>query len=165
MCKELKVRKLPKGFNIRHRYTQYGIAFNREVYNEVYYGHRDLVNEDIGHSHPYGVHNCIEAKLKMLTRVREYLKNEGLEFDEFNSLPPTRLNAYKAYEFAAVWIWAEIVEFTKTGEMPTATWYKKYGPCLASVMRKYPKITGMLISVADLHLPGNKCRGRGGRRR
>ena len=157
MCKELKVRKLPKGFNIRHCYIQYGIAFNGEVYNEVYYSHRDLVKEDIGPSYDsYGVSNFIEYKLKMLTRVREYLKNEGLVFDEFNGLPPTRLNAYKAYEFAAVWIWAEIVEFTKTGEMPTETWYKKYGPCLASVMRKYPKITGMLISVADLHLPGNK---------
>ena len=44
----------------------------------------------------------------------------------------------------------------KDGVMPSETWYKKYGPCVASVMRKYPKITGILISCADLRLPGNE---------
>lgn len=154
MSKELKVRKLPKGFVVQNEFYSWGIQFNRAVRDEVWEKHRDIVQEDVGdESCSY---NYIEAKLKMLTVVRDYLKKEGMEFDEFNGLAPTRLNAYKAYEFAAVWIWAEIVSFTKNSEMPKESWYKKYGPCLASVMRKYPKITGILISCADLHIPGNK---------
>ena len=153
MSGEVKVRKLPS-FVIRKEFWSYGIQYNRAVRDEVWEKHRNIVQEDVGCDSS----SCyyIEAKLKMLTSIREYLKKEGMEFDEFNGLPPTRLNAYKAYEFAAVWIWAEIMSFTKNNEMPKESWYKKYGPCLASVMRKYPKITGILISCADLHIPGNK---------
>lgn len=154
MSKEIKVRKLPKGFVVRNEFYSYGIQFNRAVRDEVWEKHRNIVQEDVGDES--ACYNYIEAKLKMLTVVRDYLKKEGLEFDEFNGLAPTRLNAYKAYEFAAVWIWSEIIFFMKDDEMPKESWYKKYGPCLASVMKKYPKITGTLISLADLKLPGNK---------
>ena len=154
MCKEIKVRKLPKGFVVRNEFYSYGIQFNRAVRDEVWKKHRDILQEDVGSES--ASYDYIEVKMKMLTVVRDYLKKEGMEFDEFNGLAPTRLNAYRAYEFAAVWIWSEIVSFTKSGEMPKESWYKKYGPCLASVMRKYPKITGILISCADLHIPGNK---------
>lgn len=156
MCKELEIKKLPHGAPIRQCYIQYGIEFNRDVYDEVYRNHRDIVEEDVGERHPYGNSTIIEVKLKMLTKVRDFLRGEGIPFDELNGLAPTRLNAYKSYEFAALWIWSEIIFFMKDDEMPKESWYKKYGPCLASVMCKYPKITGTLISCADLKLPGNK---------
>lgn len=160
MCKEMKVRKLPKGFKVRKDYLEWGIDFNHAVRDEIWEKHHELIQEDVGDGVSpgidYGEYTILEAKLKMLTAIKNYLKNEGLDFDELNGLAPTRINAYKAYEFTAVWIWSEIVWMTKHGEMPKESWYKKYGPCLASVMRKYPKITGILISCADLHIPGNK---------
>lgn len=152
----MKVRKLPKGFRIKQIFLQWGIDFNVPVRDEVWAKHRQLVAEDVPDYNDYGGYTILETKLKMLTFVREYLKGEGIDMDEFNGLAPTRINAYKAYEYAAVWIWSEIILFTKDGVMPTDSWYKKYGPCLASVMKKYPKITGVLISCADLHLPGNR---------
>ena len=155
MCKEIKVRKLPKGFRIQQKFLQWGIDFSRAVRDEIWEKHRELVAEDVANYNDYGEYNILESKLKMLTFVKEYLKGEGIDMDEFNGLAPTRVNAYKAYESTAVWIWAEIILFTKEGVMPTDSWYKKYGPCLASVMKKYPKITGVLISCADLHIPGN----------
>ena len=156
MCKELKVRKLPKGFKIQQRFVQWGIDFNRAVRDEIWGKHRNLIDEDIGSEHPYGSYTILESKLMMLTSVRDYLRKEGIDMDEFNGLAPTRINAYKAYEYTALWVWSEIISFTKDGVMPSEAWYKKYGPCVASVMRKYPKITGILISCADLHIPGNK---------
>ena len=156
MCKEIKVRKLPKGFKIRQRFIQWGIDFNRSVRDEIWGKHRNLIEEDIGCEHPYGSYSVLETKLMMLTFVKDYLKKEGIDMDEFNGLAPTRINAYKAYEYTALWVWSEIISFIKDGEMPTETWYKKYGPCVASVMKKYPKITGVLVSCADLRLPGNK---------
>jgi hypothetical protein len=156
MCKEIKVRKLPKGFKVRMDYLQWGIDFNKAVRDEIWGKHRELIAEDVSDYNDYGEYTILEAKLKMLTVIKDYLKKEGLDFDEFNGLAPTRVNAYRAYEFTTVWVWSEIVLFTKNSEMPLESWYKKYGPCLASVMRKYPKITGFLISCSDLHLPGNK---------
>lgn len=156
MCKEMKVRKLPKGFKIQQKFLQWGIDFSRAVRDEIWEKHKALISEDVANYNDYGEYNILETKLKMLTFVKEYLKGEGIDMDEFNGLAPTRINAYKAYEYAAVWIWAEIILFTKDGVMPTDSWYKKYGPCLASVMKKYPKITGVLISCADLHIPGNR---------
>ena len=155
MCKEMKVRKLPKGFKIQQKFLQWGIDFSRAVRDEIWEKHKALISEDVADYNDYGEYNILETKLKMLTFVKEYLKGEGIDMDEFNGLAPTRINAYKAYEYTAVWIWAEIILFTKEGVMPTDSWYKKYGPCLASVMKKYPKITGVLISCADLHIPGN----------
>ena len=156
MSKEIKVRKLPKGFKIRQRFIQWGIDFNRAVRDEIWGKHRKLIAEDIGGENPYGSYSILETKLMMLTFVKDYLKKEGIDMDEFNGLAPTRINAYKAYEYTALWVWSEIISFIKDNEMPTETWYKKYGPCVASVMKKYPKITGVLISCADLSLPGNK---------
>ena len=152
----MKVRKLPHNAPIRQCFIQYGIGYDRDVYDEVWRNNRWLVEEDVGEQHPYGNSTLIEVKLKMLTYIKEYLKGEGLDFDEFNGLAPTRINKYKSYEFAATWIWSEIIWFLKKSEMPKESWYKKFGPNLASVMRKYPKITGYLISLADLHLPGNR---------
>ena len=139
MCKEIKVRKLPKGFKIRQRFIQWGIDFNRSVRDEIWGKHRNLIEEDIGCEHPYGSYSVLETKLMMLTFVKDYLKKEGIDMDEFNGLAPTRINAYKAYEYTALWVWSEIISFIKDGEMPKETWYKKYGPCVASVMKKYPK--------------------------
>ena len=156
MCKETKVRKLPKGFRIQQMFLQWGIDFNVAARDEIWSKHRELIAEDVPDHNDYGSYTILETKLKMLTFVRKYLKGEGIDMDEFNGLAPTRINAYKAYEYTALWIWSEIILFTKDGMMPTDSWYKKYGPCLASVMRKYPKITGILISCADLHIPGNK---------
>ena len=156
MSKEIKVRKLPKGFKIRQRFIQWGIDFNRAVRDEIWGKHRKLIAEDIGGENPYGSYSILETKLMMLTFVKDYLKKEGIDMDEFNGLAPTRINAYKAYEYTALWVWSEIISFIKDNEMPSETWYKKYGPCVASVMKKYPKITGVLISCADLSLPGNK---------
>ena len=156
MCKEIKVRKLPKGFKIQRRFLQWGIDFSRAVRDEIWEKHRNLIDEDVGGEHSEGSYTLLETKLKMIGFVKDYLKGEGIDMDEFNGLAPTRINTYKAYEFTALWIWSEIISFMKDGVMPSESWYKKYGPCVASVMRKYPKITGFLISCADLHLPGNK---------
>ena len=156
MCKEIKVRKLPKGFKIQQKFLQWGIDFNVAARDEIWAKHRQLVAEDVPDYNDYGSYTILETKLKMLTFVRKSLKEEGIDMDELNGLAPTRINAYKAYEYTALWIWSEIILFTKDGVMPTDSWYRKYGLCLASVMRKYPKITGILISCADLHIPGNK---------
>lgn len=157
MCKEIKVRKLPKNAPIRDKYLRYGMIYNGDVYNEIYYHNRDLAREDLGEEHSWGIDTIIKAKLRMLHDVKEFLKGENIDFDEYNGLAPTRINFYKGYEFTALWIWSEMIWFTKhpDDEIP-ATWYKKYGACLASVMHKYPKITGIIISYADLHIPGNK---------
>lgn len=156
MCKEIKVRKLPKGFKIRQRFLQWGINFSAAVRDEIWGKHRDLIEEDVADYKDYGSYTILETKLKMIGFVKDYLKGEGIDMDEFNGLAPTRINAYKAYEFTALWIWSEIISFTKDGVMPSESWYKKFGPCVASVMRKYPKITGVLISCADLRIPGNR---------
>ena len=152
----MKIRKLPKNFELDQTFLYYGVGFDREVYSEAIKNANWLVVNDIGDEFPYGETTIIQAKLRMLNYIKEYLKGEGLDFDEFNGLAPTRINKYKGYEFTATWVWSSIILFLKNHEMPKDAWYKKYGPCLASVMRKYPKITGFLISCADLHLPGNK---------
>lgn len=156
MCKEIKVRKLPKGFKIPEKFLQWGIGFNRAVRDEIWGKHKELISEDVADYKDYGSYAILETKLKMAGFVKDFLKAEGIDMDEFNGLAPTRINAYKAYEYTALWVWSEIISFTKDGVMPTEAWYKKYGSCVASVMKKYPKITGTLISCADLHLPGNK---------
>ena len=156
MCKEIKVRKLPKGFKIQQKFLQWGIYFNRAVRDEIWEKHKVLIDEDVANYQDYGSYTILETKLKMMGFVKDFLKNEGIDMDEFNGLAPTRINAYKAYEYTALWVWSEIISFTKDGTMPTDSWYKKYGACLASVMHKYPKITGIIISCADLTIPGNK---------
>lgn len=157
MCKELKVRQLPKGTKLRDVFTsRYGNDFNRSVFAEVVTNDTDYALGETANL-DYEVRTIVRAKLRMLWYVRDALKKEGMEFDCFNGLPPTRANLYKAYEFTSVWLWSEIacfIEFVDEG-IPAA-WYNKYKGVLASVMKKYPKITGMLISIADLKLPGNK---------
>lgn len=152
----MKVRKLPANFEIPRSLIQYGMRYNRDVYEDIYRNHRELAKEDFGSDHSYGMDTLIIAKLRMLGQVKDYLKAEGIDFDEFGGQAPTRLNAYKSYEFSAVWVWSQIIFFTKDHVMPKDAWYKKYGKVVASVMKKYPKITGILISCADLHIPGNK---------
>jgi hypothetical protein len=108
------------------------------------------INREKGLYHCFG---CGESG-SVFTFVQ---KQEGMEFDCFNGLPPTRANLYKAYEFSAVWVWTSIIHLIKAADGDfSETWYKKYRGVLASVMKKYPKITGVLISIADLHVPGNK---------
>ena len=158
MSKELKVRQLPKGTKIRDMFTgyYYGKDYNRSVYAEVVSKDTDYVREETTNLN-YDVRSIAMAKLRMIWYVRDALKKENVEFDCFNGLPPTRANLYKAYEFTSVWLWSEIARFIEfADEGIPDSWYNKYKAILASVMKKYPKITGMLISIADLKLPGNK---------
>ena len=158
MCKELKVKQLPKGTKIRDIFTgYYDKDYNKSVFVEV-------VSNDINYAMgeitnlTYDVTTIVKAKLMMLWYVRDLMKKENMEFDCFNGLPPTRANLYKAYEFTSVWLWSEIAYFIENadkGGIPN-DWYNKYKGVLASVMKKYPKITGIIISIADLKLPGNK---------
>lgn len=157
MCKEIKIKKLPKGTKIPLVFVRnYGMDYNKSCFDEVVGKQSEYVIEDAG-GVDYDVRSIVKAKLRMLWYVRDGLKQDGLEFDCFNGLPPTRANLYKAYEFSAVWVWEEIIRLVQdtNGDFPE-TWYKKYRGVLASVMKKYPKITGVLISIADLHVPGNK---------
>ena len=158
MSKELKVRQLPNGTKIRDIFTRYysGKDYNRAVFEEVVSNDRDYVREETTNLN-YDVRSIAMAKLRMIWYVRDALKKENVEFDCFNGMAPTRANLYKAYEFTSVWLWSEIACFLEfADEGIPATWYNKYKAVLASVMKKYPKITGMLISIADLKLPGNK---------
>ena len=77
MCKELKVRKLPKSVEIPRCFLGYGRDYDVDVYDEVWRNHSHLVAEDLGDAHPYGNSTMLEAKLKMLNYVRNYLKDEG----------------------------------------------------------------------------------------
>ena len=160
MSKELKVRQLPKGTKIRAVFGgyYYGRDYNRSVYAEVVSKDTDYVREEATNL-GYDVRSIAMAKLRMLWYVRDALKKENVEFDCFNGMAPTRANLYKAYEFTSVWLWSEIayfIEISADESVIPESWYNKYKGVLASVMKKYPKITGMLISIADLKLPGNK---------
>lgn len=157
MCKELKVRQLPKGTKIRDIFTRfYGKDYNESVFAEVVRNDVDYALGEVANLN-YDVRTIVKAKLRMLWYVRDALKKENVEFDCFNGKAPTRANLYKAYEFTSVWLWSEIACFLEfVDEKIPATWYNKYKGVLASVMKKYPKITGMLISIADLKIPGNK---------
>lgn len=159
MCKELKVRQLPKGTKIRNEFTgYYGGDFNRSVFAEVVSNDSYHALDEVANLDNYDVRTVVKAKLRMLWYVRDALKKNNVEFDCFNGMAPTRANLYKAYEFTSVWLWTEIARFIEKaddGGIPDS-WYNKYKGVLASVMRKYPKITGMLISIADLRIPGNK---------
>lgn len=160
MSKEIKVRKLPKDATINSPDLgyYYGSSYKKDVYDEIVQnrGNLDWAKEDAGIS--YGdTASLVRAKLRMVARVKEYLRTEGLDLDEFNGLGPTRVNYYKGYEFATIWVWNELVSFIKCPDAGIKeSWYKKYKGVLASVMKKYPKITGVLISGVDLHNPNNK---------
>lgn len=157
MSKEIKVKKLPKGTLILREFTNYyGMDYNRSCFDEVVGKQTQYALDDAGGVES-DVRTIAKAKLRMLWYIRDGLKQEGMEFDCFNGLPPTRANLYKAYEFSAVWVWTAIIHLIKAADGDfSETWYKKYRGVLASVMKKYPKITGVLISIADLHVPGNK---------
>ena len=157
MCKEIKVKKLPKGTLILREFTNYyGMDYNKSCFDEVVGKQTEYALDDAGGVES-DVRTIAKAKLRMLWYIRDGLKQEGMEFDCFNGLPPTRANLYKAYEFSAVWVWAAIIHLIEAADGDfSETWYKKYRGVLASVMKKYPKITGTLISIADLKIPGNK---------
>ena len=63
MCKEIKVRKLPKGFKIRQRFLQWGINFNAAVRDEIWGKHRHLIEEDVADYKDYGSYTILETKL------------------------------------------------------------------------------------------------------
>lgn len=156
---KLKIRKLPKGTRLRNDFSQfYGANFNKAVYNEMDCDAQAAYVFDDADGLEYNIGTLVKAKLRMLNYVQDALKEDGsMEFDPFNGTAPTRINLYKAYEFPALWIWSEIVYFIKhSDEGIKDSWYNKYKSVLASVMRKYPKITGILITIADLKIPGNK---------
>ena len=156
MSKELKVKYLPKGTTIPSKFVWSYVGHrDRVAWSEVMSNGRDYAIGETPNL-AYDVTTVIQAKLNMLEYVQNALKKENMEFDTFNGLPPTRANVYKAYEFSTLWIWAQIALFIEEGKTIPDSWYAKYKAVLASVMKKYPKITGMLISIADLKLPGNK---------
>ena len=160
MSKEIKVRKLPKDANIDRSDLGYynGSSYKQDVYEEIVQNRDNLdwAKEDAGFPY-WDTTSLVRAKLRMIARVKEYLRTEGLDLDEFNGLGPTRLNYYKGYGFATLWLWNELVNFIKYPDGGIKeSWYKKYKGVLASVMKKYPKITGVLISGVDLHNPNNR---------
>ena len=156
---KLKIRKLPKGTRLRSDFSQYyGTDFNKAVYNEMNCDAQAAYVLEDADSLEYNIGTLVRAKLRMLNYVQAALmEDRSMEFDPFNGTAPTRINLYKAYEFPALWIWSEIIYFIKhADEGIKDSWYNKYKAVLASVMRKYPKITGILITIADLKVPGNK---------
>lgn len=155
--KTLTVKHLPKSAKIRDAFIGYYCVcgeYNKPAYEEAM-KNPTYVMEDCNLE--YNAQTIVKAKLRMLWYVRDVLKADGLEFDCFNGLPPTRVNLYKAYEFSAIWLWSEICWHIKNSDEGIKdTWYERNKAVLASTMKKYPKITGMLISIADLRIPGNK---------
>lgn len=161
MCKELKVKNLPKDTPIRGLNVEIGRLSRQDIdIVPAILNDFDYVMNDVGENMQRYVKasgvSFVHIKLRMMRYVQEFLNCNGFVFDEFNGLPPTRVNKYKAYEFAALWMWTEIVHAIKTTREIKNSFYKKYRGVLSSTMKKYPKITGILISCADLKIPGNK---------
>ena len=66
MCKELKVRQLPKGTKIRDEFTgYYGGDFNRSVFAEVVSNDSYHVLDEVANLN-YDVRTVVKAKLRML---------------------------------------------------------------------------------------------------
>ena len=156
--KKVEVRHLPKCADIASGCD--GLRDPR-LEMEIFNNHIQYVIEDVGpaaddYRRLHRLRYIVSTKLDFISKVIDYMKKEGMPFDEYNGLGPSRFNYYRAYEFSTMWIWNQIISYCATGNLPPDSWYRKYGPCLASVMRKYPKTTGILISCADLHAPGNK---------
>ena len=74
MCKEIKVRKLPKGFKIPEKFLQWGIGFNRAVRDEIWGKHKELISEDVADYKDYGSYAILETKLKMAGFVKDFLE-------------------------------------------------------------------------------------------
>ena len=164
MNEVVKVKHLPKDAyhfwrgirNYFHGFkSDYGIATEIGEHNSPY------VREDMGPACPgWTSGQIISEKLKMHAYVRGFFIREGIAFDEFNGLPPTRLNKYRAYEFSALWLWSFMRE---TIDHPdenvnklTDTFYEKLAEVISSVFKKYPNSTGLLMQELDLKVPGNK---------
>ena len=128
---------------------------NRDVAEDAFKKHRDYVLEDAGT--PEASSSCVAyAKMSMLPYVKTNLAKEGFEMDEFNDLAPTLFNQYRAYEFGALWLWSKILWVLNKGKGIEDAWCYSHRKIISSVMKKYPKITGFIFTLADLHAPGNK---------
>lgn len=122
---------------------------------------RKYVEDDIGKQYMKDLYDAPMFKMHMLDYVTKFLEKEGIMFDKFNGLPPTSANIYRAYEFSTLFLWSILcaivddknrVDFLVEKE----NFYEKFGKVIASVFNKYPKITGLLITMVDTKMPGNK---------
>ena len=161
---EVKVKHLPKDsyhfWNGLRNYfygfkSDYGFAMEIGEHNASY------VREDMGSAgEGWTSGQIISEKLKMHAYVRGFFIREGIAFDEFNGLPPTRLNKYRAYEFSALWLWSFMRETIDHPDEQvnklTDTFYEKHAGVISSVFKKYPNYTGLLMQELDLKVPGNK---------
>ena len=98
----------------------------------------------------------ITTKLMMLFLVRDFFRERGFEFDEFNGATPAHINKYFAYEFSALWLWTEMIFSSKSGCDFGNCFYLKYQYVIEASFKKYPDIMTMLSGELDLRVPGNK---------
>lgn len=122
---------------------------------------KEYVKNDMGKEYFDHIHVSEIFKMKMLDYVAEFLGKQGIQFDKFNGLPPTRINGYKAYEFSTLFLWSILCRIVDNKEaidfiFNKSNFYKKFGKVIASVFNKYPKITGLLIGLVDMKVPDNK---------
>ena len=103
----------------------------------------------------------VAYKLRMVEYVKRFFAKEGIDFDEFNGLAPTGINSYKAYEFSTMWLWTLMIAIIENYEfakdiVEKKNFYTKYANVISSVFKKYPKLTGILMSMIDIKVPGNQ---------
>lgn len=157
---EVKVKHLPKGFYVGWDSgvfppSRHDIAYVLTVKYSNY------VKDDFGDvCQNWSLYHIVDEKMDMLVCVKRFFSKQGVAFDEFNGLAPTRVNKYMAYEFSALWLWAfmsNIIEYPDAHvKKLTKTFYKRYASVIASVFKKYPNYTGWLMQELDLRVPTNQ---------
>ena len=118
----------------------------------------DWVLEDIGAASrcscdkwSYRTKLLAGIKCDLIIRTKVHFQRVGIQFDEFNGLDPTKeSNIYKAYEFSALWMW-NCLEYHSQCPLYKfdERWFKRFGPVLKSVAKKYPKYTAVAISLVS----------------
>lgn len=136
-------------------YGEYSYVSDIVIKNE------DYVKKDMGTPYFEDAYDAPKFKMKMLDYVSDFMVKEGIPFDKFNGMPPTRANQYKAYEFSTLFLWTILCGIVNNRErldfiFGRDNFYRKFGKVIASVFNKYPKITGLLITMVDLKVPDNK---------
>lgn len=157
-----KVCVLPKSYNANVFPQNMVHAPSWDMVNQIC-NSPSFVMEDVSSSawERHNYRSLVAIKLQMVEYVKKFFEKEGVDFDEFNGLAPTRINSYKAYEFSTLWLWSlmittiEYYEFVK-GIVGKENFYTKYAKVISSVFKKYPKLTGILMSMIDLKIPGNQ---------
>ena len=89
------------------------------------------------------------VKCKMILDARVLFSRVGVAMDKYNGLDSSDpFNEYKAYEFSALWIWIEMIWHSQCPLYRfDERWFKKFGPVLKSVAKKYPRYTAVAISL------------------